>query len=260
MTTQAITTRTIVADGRDGAQAARMAGHTDRRRGGPARDPGPVFDVTAKLQELGRKLKRVVVRDDNAAQYRDELDQLLELSGQHEMNDENLDPRRRDLYARLVKAAAWQESCWRQFRLKGEHVVYLESSTHDLGLMQVNKDVWRGFYSIPRLEWDIIYNAGSGMEILAQLLEDLKNRRNAMTPGKPDDLARSTYASYNGGPGAYRRWRGRESHEERLIDASFWQKFQAVSRGEKIDILTCAARWSKATDVRCTTRRAARPR
>ncbi|MFI5351623.1 MAG: hypothetical protein ACHQZS_01575, partial [Candidatus Binatales bacterium] len=69
--------------------------------------------------------------------------------------------------------------------------------------------------------------------------------RGAVSPGKPDDLARSAYASYNGGPGAYRRWRTHEPREERRIDDSFWQKFQAVSRGQTIDILSCAANWDQ---------------
>ena len=202
-------------------------------------------DVIRKLQALGGKLKRVVVSDRNADQYRGDLDQLLELSGLHEMNEQDIDPAHRNLYARLVKAVAWQESCWRQFRLRGGRVVYLESSTQDLGLMQVNKHVWRGFYSLQRLEWDIIYNAGAGMEILAEMLEGDENKRGAVSPGKPDDLARSAYASYNGGPGAYRRWRTHEPREERRIDDAFWQKFQAVSRGQTIDILSCAANWDQ---------------
>ena len=210
-----------------------------------ATQSGKLLDVVRELQVLGGKLKRVVVNDRNADQYRGDLDQLLELSGLHEMNEQDIDPAHRNLYARMVKAVAWQESCWRQFRLRGGRVVYLESSTQDLGLMQVNKHVWRGFYSLQRLEWDIIYNAGAGMEILAQMLEGDENKRGAATPGKPDDLARSSYASYNGGPGAYRRWRTHEPREERRIDDSFWNKFQAVSRGQTIDILSCAADWDQ---------------
>jgi soluble lytic murein transglycosylase-like protein len=199
--------------------------------------------VTATLQELGRKLKRAVVDAENALQYRAEMAQLIELVGIREMNEQEISPRYRDLYRKLVKAVAWQESCWRQFRLKGRKVVYLESSSHDVGLMQVNKYVWRGFYSIPRLEWDVIYNASAGMEILANLLSDVSTKPGATTSAEPGYLARSTYAAYNGGPGSYRRWRGRESRETRTIDRLFWQKFQAVSRGQQFDIMTCAAEW-----------------
>jgi hypothetical protein len=143
----------------------------------------------------------------------------------------------------MVKATAWQESCWRQFVLDGNRVTYLESSTHDLGLMQVNKYVWRGFYNIDRLEWDVLYNASAGMEILARLLDDLELKRGAFTASNPDELARSIYAAYNGGPGSYRRWHTREAKPIRAIDNSFWAKYQAVLQGHQIDVLSCAEEW-----------------
>jgi hypothetical protein len=129
--------------------------------------------------------------------------------------------------------------------LDGNRITYLESSTHDLGVMQVNKYVWRGFYNIDRLEWDVLYNASAGMEILARLLEDLQTRRGAFSPQNPDELSRSVYAAYNGGPGAYRRWRTHEPRMLRAIDAAFWQKYQSVLNGNQIDILTCAEDWGK---------------
>jgi hypothetical protein len=223
----------------DLAEAAEISGS----KSSPAKNAPKPEDLTQRLIGLGRKLHRTVVSDDNAQQYRADLDQLLELGGLREIKQEPIDPQYRGLYARLVKAVAWQESCWRQFVVKGDRVVFLESSSHDLGLMQVNKYVWRGFYSISRLEWDILYNSSAGSEILAELLEDVSDRRGAMSPGKPDELARSTYAAYNGGPNSYRRWRGRESRREQVIDRAFWAKFQAVSRGQRIDILSCAAEW-----------------
>jgi transglycosylase-like protein with SLT domain len=207
--------------------------------------PPKLRDAASRLQELSKKLRRAVVRDDNAEEYRAELEELLELSARREMNEEDVASVHRPLYLRLAKAVAWQESCWRQFRLRRKRVMFLLSSSGDVGLMQVNKYVWRGFYSIPRLEWDILYNASAGMEILAQLLEDVAGKRDLMTPGNQDLLARSAYAAYNGGPQAYRRWRGPESREERLIDRAFWKKYQAVSHGQKIDILTCAAEWDE---------------
>jgi hypothetical protein len=203
-------------------------------------------DLVPKLQALGKKLYRVIVSEDNADQYRADVAALIELSGRRAIAQEDVDSQYRGLYDRLVKAAAWQESCWRQFRLQGNKVVYLESSTADVGLMQVNKYVWRGFYSVPRLEWDVLYNAGAGTQILGNLFEGIQSKRGAMTPGKPNELARSTYAAYNGGPSAYRRWRRGESNHDRLVDEAFWSKYQAVSRGQKIDILTCAAEWDKA--------------
>ena len=175
-------------------------------------------DVVAKLQELAKKLKRTIVTSSNATEYRGNYDQLLQYDAQREINDENIDYRFRPLYLRLVKSAAWQESCWRQFVLDGNRVTYLESSTHDIGLMQVNKYVWRGFYNIDRLEWDVLYNASAGMEILARLLDSIEIKRGAFSSQNPDELARSIYAAYNGGPGSYRRWRAHEAKPLRAID------------------------------------------
>jgi hypothetical protein len=210
-----------------------------------AQAPPSGIELVARLQELAKKLKRAVVGDDNAEEYRINVGHLLEYDAMREIGEEGIDPRYRAIYLRLAKSVAWQESCWRQFVLKGNRVVYLESSSHDIGLMQVNKYVWRGFYSVPRLEWDVLYNASAGMEILARLLEDTADKRGAFTPGKPDELARSIYAAYNGGPDAYRRWRGPEPRFQRLVDTSFWGKYQAVLRGQQINILSCAAEWGK---------------
>jgi hypothetical protein len=200
-------------------------------------------DVVAKLQELAKKLKRAVVTSTNATEYRGDYSQLLQYGAEHEIAEENIDSRFRPLYLRLVKSAAWQESCWRQFIRNGNRVTYLESSTHDIGVMQVNKYVWRGFYNIERLEWDVLYNAGAGMEILARLLDSIEVKHGAFSPQNPDELARSVYAAYNGGPGSYRRWRTHEPKPLRAIDSSFWEKYQAVLRGNQIDILSCSEEW-----------------
>jgi hypothetical protein len=191
-------------------------------------------NIAAQLQKLGRKLKRTVVRDDNVDEYRNDMDRLLELTAEREMSEEEIAQQQHTLYIRLAKSTAWQESCWRQFAVKGNRIVYLESSSHDIGLMQVNKYVWRGFY-----------NASGGMEIIARLLKRVGDKPGAVSPGKPDELARSVYAAYNGGPESYRRWRRDESRETRLIDQAFWAKYQAVSRGQRIDIPSCAADWGR---------------
>jgi soluble lytic murein transglycosylase-like protein len=203
------------------------------------------IDLVAKLRELGVKLKRAVVNIANASEYRTNYAQLLRFGAQHQIAEENIDYRYRGLYMRLVESTAWQESCWRQFVIasNGNRITYLESSSGDLGLMQVNKHVWRGFYNIDRLKWDVLYNAGAGMQILAQLLDGTELKRGAFSANKPEELARSIYSAYNGGPSSYRRWRGHEPHLQRVIDDSFWQKYQAVLHGHQIDILSCAEDW-----------------
>jgi len=145
----------------------------------------------------------------------------------------------------LVKSAAWQESCWRQFVRRGDRVTWLESSTGDIGLMQVNKYVWRGFYDIEKLKWDVLYNAGAGTDILMQMTQRVLAKPRS-DPFRLDGvmLSRSVYAAYNGGPDAYNRWRRvHEPSPAREIDEAFLDKYRAVERGNAIDILSCAAQW-----------------
>src|SRR5262249_49517405 len=103
--------------------------------------------------------------------------------------------------------------------------------------------VWRGFYSLPRLRWDIIYNLTAGSQILQRFLAGSLNHIRSHDPAV---LARSAYAAYNGGPDAYARWR--EPHEQRNlreIDQAFWLKYRAVDAGQTIDVHSCASQWDR---------------
>lgn len=195
-----------------------------------------------RLRQLGERLRRAVVTDNNVGRYRHDLGALLDAAAEGTLTA--ADAPLPSNYRTIVRATAWQESCWRQFVVKRGRLKYLLSSTGDVGLMQVNKHVWRGFYSIPHLEWDIAYNAGAGSQILARMAA-----RAAAKSGRrisPAALARSAYAGYNGGPDALNRWRQpHERRELRMIDDSFWQKYRALSKGQSIDILRCAAEWGK---------------
>jgi hypothetical protein len=57
-------------------------------------------------------------------------------------------------------------------------------------------------------------------------------------------LARSTYAGYNGGPGACNRWRRREPPVLKQVDDSFFERYRAVENGTQIDVLSCSHSWS----------------
>ncbi len=206
------------------------------------------YPLATQIFSLGAALKRVVVKEDNASAYTHSIQRLLTLITQREITDQNLEPQYRQTFLILVKSTAWQESCWRQFIRVNGQVRFLESATADVGLMQVNKHVWRGFYSIPRLEWDIVYNAGAGVEILMRLMASDNARATPKEEDSVAQIARSTYAAYNGGPNAYNRWRHPdESLQARQIDQSFWIKFRAVTAGELFDILSCAAQWGEAS-------------
>jgi soluble lytic murein transglycosylase-like protein len=164
---------------------------------------------------------------------------LLDLSAQRQIANDDAGARFQPVYKNLVLSAAWQESCWRQFILVNGRVRWLESSTGDIGLMQVNKRVWRGFYNIDRLKWDVLYNAGAGAEILDRMMGYSVGSGDS----SGDTMARSAYAAYNGGPGSLHRWRRHEPTDQRAIDNAFWEKYQAVKHGDSIDILSCADSW-----------------
>ena len=131
---------------------------------------------------------------------------------------------------------AWQESCWRQYVKKGTP---LASATGDLGLMQVNRNTWRGVYDLKGLSGDLQYNSNAGGEILLCYLT-----RHAMRKSEDKqaggNLARATYSAYNGGPGALGRYRGSpaNSHVEK-VDEAFWEKFKVVSAGNEMAVKSC---------------------
>ena len=143
------------------------------------------------------------------------------------------------LYRQIILAAAWQESCWRQFVKKGSAVVPLASPSGDLGIMQVNRHTWRNLYDLKRLENEIEYNGAAGGEILHYYLTKhaLKKNEDKQTGG---NLARATYAAYNGGPSQMTRYRAAKQNPEiKKIDDAFWEKFQAVSAGRELEVQSC---------------------
>jgi hypothetical protein len=138
------------------------------------------------------------------------------------------------LYRQIVLAAAWQESCWRQFIKKGKSLTPLASATGDLGLMQVNRNTSRNLYDLKKLGADIEYNGNAGGEILQYYVSRYALRKNEdKQPG--GHLARATYSAYNGA-----RYRAAKQHPElKKVDEAFWEKFQTVSSGRELDVERC---------------------
>ena len=133
------------------------------------------------------------------------------------------------LFRQIVFAAGWQESCWRQFVRKGKEVTPLASATGDVGLMQVNRNTWRGVYDLK----------GLGGEILLYYLTRYALRKDEeKQPG--GNLARATYAAYNGGPRHLTRYRAAKQNPAlKKVDEAYWEKFQAVSSGREMDVMSC---------------------
>lgn len=145
------------------------------------------------------------------------------------------------LFRSLVFAAAWQESCWRQFEAKDDMRVPVQSGSGDLGMMQINATVWRGLYDLQGLRWDIVYNARAGTDILAHYLRDYALRHGEhQTTGTLDSLARSTYAAYNGGPRQYDRYRRADAPAYgKQVDALFYEKYQAIRSSGELAVTAC---------------------
>ncbi len=186
---------------------------------------------------LGRRLDRWVATAAEVPAYREAVARLLSLAAERSFDPDALDDRFDDLYHHLVKAVAWQESCWRQFTRKAGSVTYLASATGDVGIMQINARIWRGFFHPERLRWSAAYNAGAGAEILLHLLA-----RYGVREGRErlENAARATYAAYNGGPSQYRRYRQAGAPAaRRMVDRAFWAKYQAVAAGTAGDRVLC---------------------
>ena len=146
------------------------------------------------------------------------------------------------LFHILVSATAWQESCWRQFVVRGGKVRYLISyNGSSVGLMQINERVWRGMYRIESLRWNISYNVKAGCEILNLYLRDFALKE--IKPVKPSDLdaiAHVTYAMYNGGPDELKHYFKRSNAKKFYrSDRLFREKYTAAKRANFDELARC---------------------
>jgi hypothetical protein len=162
----------------------------------------------------------------------------------HTVAERRLPPEHFEVYRNLVVTTAWQESCWRQYKKTGGQVQPVRGPGPSFGLMQVNTRVWRGIYDPKGVASDIGYNGRAGAEILYHYLRKHALRgKEHMVEGGEDNLARATWAAYNGGPGHLRRYRKTTTSPHlRAVDAEFWQKYQAVDRDDESAFFSCAVK------------------
>src|SRR3989441_3335211 len=210
-----------------------------------------------ELGTLAHRLDRWLPRADEPPAYPAAVARLRALAAGRTAGANAVEARLEHLYGVLVPAVAWQESCWRQFVERDGQVTYLLSKSGDVGIMQVNRRVWRGFFDLEKLEWDIAYNAGAGAEILAQMLNRYGVREGR---AQVENAARATYSAYNGGPDAYRRYRlARVAHAQRAIDVAFWKKYRAMAAGRALDFVLCIQGWPPSRTQLSVAPRAAMP-
>jgi len=175
-------------------------------------------------------------------EYLPSVARLLEQSAREAIDNRALDERYQGLFRDLVLTTAWQESCWRHYVVSAQRkLVPLRSGTGDVGLMQINERVWRGFYDQQRLRWDIEYNSAAGAEVLIDyLLKYALRKGEHRQPGGMANLVRASYSAYNGGPSRVDRYRNPSaSAYGRKVDAAFWDKYQQVAAGNELAVSTC---------------------
>ncbi|HEY5716274.1 MAG TPA: lytic transglycosylase domain-containing protein [Psychromonas sp.] len=199
----------------------------------------PISSAWAKSSN--DRLKLWVPTKSELPEYLPIIRDLLEESADSTTMAPRLDASTKKIFQDLVLTTAWQESCWRQYVIKNSEIVTLRSSTGDSGLMQINERVWRGLYDTRHLRWDIAYNARAGTEILlSYLLKYSLKRGEHKQRGGLDNLARSAYSAYNGGPGKTSRYRDPQAiSPHKKIDAAFWKKYQAVKQGNELQVAQC---------------------
>ncbi len=198
-------------------------------------------DADPEVGELSKRLRGWAPDATDAGLYLPLALRLLDLTGERGLAERPLAADFRPLFRPLLLAAAWQESCWRQYIRVGGSVQTITSAAGSLGVMQVNQHVWRGIYDVRGLRDDFAYNALAGTEILLHYLIDYAIRKGEHTAtGNTENLARSTYAMYNGGPGHMRRYRKPyKSAHLREIDAAFWQKYREIRDGNDLAVRRC---------------------
>jgi septal ring-binding cell division protein DamX len=197
--------------------------------------------ASAATEQPAARLHRWVPSKAEIGSYLPLVHTLLEQAAGDVLRSDKLQERYHALYRKLVLATAWQESCWRQFVRKEGRIQTLRSGAGSVGIMQINVRVWRGFYDPKGLEADIAYNAAAGAEILAHYLLDYAIKKGEHTEtGQLENLARATYAVYNGGPSHLRRYRqSKTSKALREIDTAFWDKYQAIAQGDEFAVASC---------------------
>lgn len=193
------------------------------------------------IAKLAARLDRWVPDRNELPTYLPLVRDLLHETAKIELTAGKIDAPYHSLYRNLVLATAWQETCWRHYVRSGKTIRTIRSGTGSVGLMQVNQKVWRGFYDVESLNNDIGYNALAGSEILSHYLVDyaIQKKEHEKT-GRIENLARATYAMYNGGPRHLRRYRAEDTKASlRKIDQAFWEKYRTIQAGDELAVIRC---------------------
>lgn len=212
----------------------------------PGQPSGLLFDIwpisAAHAETSIARLNRWAPNRDQLGDYLPLVADLLNEIAQDALKQTRIEPQQAsEIFQTLVLATAWQESCWRQYVRSKKKIVPLRSTSGDVGLMQLNERVWRGFYDIEKLRWDIDYNGRAGGDVLINYLVKYALRKGEHKhSGGFDNLARATYSAYNGGPAQVSRYRrGGVASTHKKVDTAFWKKYQQVKAGHEMQVAQC---------------------
>jgi len=186
-------------------------------------------------------LDKTVPNRDNIDRYLFRVKELLRNTSYGTLMVNPLQRQYHQLFHHMIFTTAWQETCWRQYKLRRGRLRPVTSSAGALGMMQIMPIVWRGFYDSDSLGNSIEYNAAAGGEILHRYLVRYAIRKGEhKRKGGLDNLARATYAAYNGGPRHLNRYRKADTSDSlKKIDAAFWDKFVKIREGNTLAVKQC---------------------
>ncbi len=202
----------------------------------------PAWASQNKSANSLKEIKTWLFSKDDIESHIDRTQSLLMDAARDTLNKRETSDDYNDFFSLLVMSTAWQESCFRQFSVKREKIVYLRSyNGSSVGIMQINERVWRGMYEPKNLRWDIRYNALAGCEILdLYVTKYLVKKAKALPKMNDETRAGIVYAMYNGGPSQLKKFLDRNA-KENLYDSDklFMEKYVWVKNGQLANLDKC---------------------
>ena len=193
-------------------------------------------------QPLAKDINQWLPEKDTLKSYLPKVASLLEKTADKTLQQHQLARSHREIYENWYWPPPGR-SCWRQFVVVDKRIAPLRSASGDIGLMQVNERVWRGFYDLQKLRWDINYNSRAGAEILLDyMVKYAVSGRAHSQPGdyqpRQGELLRLQWRPRPGRPLPQCQGGGRTQK----IDKLFWDKYQQVDAGKAMNVAACLGR------------------
>jgi len=185
-----------------------------------------------------KEMRHWLVTRDNVDTHLQKIKPLMDAAFKENLKKNSIPENYHKMFQKAAYATAWQESCFRQFVVDDQKLMYIRSYNNtSVGMMQINERVWRGMYSLEQLRWNIRYNVEAGMDILSLYLKKYALPKMKSLKGKEvldnDGVACALYAMYNEGPGGFSGYvKRRSTGKFSRIDNHFKGKYNWVKNGQ----------------------------